>query len=45
MFSRMLKSKLDSEDQEGFTPFMRMCLANELEGAKYLLTQGCKIDF
>ena len=33
----MLKSKIDLEDQEGFTPLMWLSLAGELEGAKYVL--------
>jgi len=45
MFSRMLKDKMDAEDQEGYSPFMRLILAGEIDGAKYLLLQGSNINY
>lgn len=45
LFAWMLKEKIDFEDKEGFTPFMRMIISGEIEGAKYMLDQGINIDY
>lgn len=45
LFSRLSKGKIDFEDNEGFTPFMRLVIAGELEGAEYVRKLGAKVDY
>lgn len=44
-FAYILKGDVNSEDPQGYTPLSRLCLAGELEGAEYLISNGCKVDF
>lgn len=45
LFARLSKGRIDFEDKEGFTPFMRLVIAGELDGAEYVRKLGAKVDY
>ena len=44
-FAKYLGSAIDCPDPEGMTPFMRLMVSGELQGAAFLLQCGAKVDF